>query len=70
MIVREIMSVRVIVPIPKRHTQGRLLLRSSPLYIETIFGTIRPKKGKLPITAATIPTAREIRPVPIISIRL
>lgn len=58
------MSQAVIVPIPITHTQGKLLLRSSPLNMETIFGTINPKKGKFPITAATIPTATEIRPVP------
>ena len=57
-------SQAVIVPIPIRHTQGKLLLRSSPLNMETIFGTINPKKGKFPITAATIPTAKEIRAVP------
>ena len=60
-IVREIMSEAVIVPIPIRQTQGRFPLRSSPLYIETMFGTISPKKGRLPITAATIPTANDIR---------
>jgi hypothetical protein len=63
-IVRDIISQRVIVPIPNRHTHGRLLLRSSPRYIDTILGTIKPKKGKFPITAATIPTAKEISPVP------
>ena len=58
------MSQAVIDPIPMTQTQGKLLLRSSPLNIETIFGTINPKKGKCPITAATIPTATEIRAVP------
>ena len=62
--VLDIISQSIIVPIPSTHTQGRLLLRSSPLYIETILGTIKPKKGKFPITAATIPTAKEIKPVP------
>ena len=38
------MSQAVIDPIPMTQTQGKLLLRSSPLNIETIFGTINPKK--------------------------
>jgi hypothetical protein len=61
--VREMMSQRVIVPIPLTHTQGRLLLRSSPLIMEIILGTIKPRNGKFPITAATIPTATAIRPL-------
>ncbi|MNE74772.1 hypothetical protein D3C80_1708740 [compost metagenome] len=60
---REMMSQSVMAPIPITQTQGRLLLRSSPLYMETILGTINPRKGRFPITAATTPTATVIRPL-------
>lgn len=62
--VRDIISAAVRAAIPDTHTHGRLLLKSSPLNMETIFGTIKPKNGKFPITAATIPTATAIRAVP------
>ena len=64
MIVRPTRSQTVTIATPSRHTQGRLLRRSSPRIIDTMFGTISPRKGRLPTTTVTTPVAIAIRPVP------
>ena len=64
MMVRPIRSQTVTMAIPSRQTQGRLERRSSPRTMETMFGTIRPRKGRLPTTTVTTPVATAISTVP------
>src|SRR5699024_11660396 len=72
--VRPMISVRVITTMPTITTQGRFVLRLSPRNIETILGTTSPKNGSehtttdtTPVVTATIrmpvnTTARYLRP--------
>ena len=64
MIVRLTRSQMVTMAMPSRHTQGRLLRRSSPRIIDTMLGTMRPRKGRLPTTTVTTPVAIATSMVP------
>ena len=59
-----IRSQTVTMAMPSRHTQGRLLRMSSPRTMETMLGTISPRKGRFPTTTVTTPVATAISPVP------
>ena len=69
MMMRLMMSQTVTTEMPTRHTHGRFERRSSPRNMDTMFGTIRPRNGRLPTTTVTMPVAMAMSPVPMKTMR-
>ena len=69
MMMRLMMSQTVTTEMPSRHTHGRFERRSSPRNMDTMLGTMSPRKGRLPTTTVTMPVAMAMRPVPMNTMR-